>query len=146
MESDVYQHTQIGWLMVGLLGVGLFAAVLMFVHGGSEARWAGGIIAVVLLITTMLFSTLTVHVDEKHVTWWFGPGLWTYSVRSDRIADVQVVRTSAIEGWGIRFTSKGRLYNVSGFDAVGITLSDGAFIRVGTDEPDALCEAIQSAS
>jgi hypothetical protein len=142
----MYQHTQIGWLMISLLGVGLLTAALMFVYGGSEARWAGRIIAVVLLITTVFFSTLTVHVDEKRVTWWFGPGLWTYSVRSDRIEDVQAVRTSAIEGWGIRFTSKGRLYNVSGLDAVGITLSDGAFIRVGTDEPDALCEAIQSAS
>lgn len=141
----MYQHTQIGWLMIGLLGVGLVAAALMFVYGGTEARWAGGIIAVVMLLTTVFFSTLTVHVDEDHVTWWFGPGWWTYSVETDRIADVEVVRTSAIEGWGIRFTSKGRLYNVSGLDAVGLTLSGGAFIRVGTDEPEALQQAIRSA-
>lgn len=129
--------------MIGLLVIGLLAAVLMFVYGGSEARWAGGIIAGVVLITAVLFSTLTIHVDENHVTWWFGPGFWTYSVQTDRIEEVQVVRTSAIEGWGIRFTPKGRLYNVSGLDAVGMTLTDGALIRVGTDEPDALCQAIQ---
>jgi hypothetical protein len=145
MESDVYQHTQVGWLMIGLLATGLLAAGLMFVYGGSEARWAGGIIAGVVLITGVIFSTLTVRINESHVTWWFGPGFWTYSIQTDRIEDVQAVRTAAIEGWGIRYTMKGRLYNVSGLDAVGISLVDGAYIRIGTDEPDALCEAIQDA-
>jgi len=43
---------------------------------------------------------------------------------------------------GIHKTSRGWLYNVSGFDAVLITLHSGKGILLGTDEPERLRSAI----
>lgn len=143
METDVYHHTQVGWLTLAVLGMCALGAVLTGVYGEKLARWIGGSVGVVLVGAAVVFSTLTVRVDDESLTWWFGPGWWTYSIETDRIEDVEVVRTSVAEGWGIRYTPKGRLYNVSGRRAVGIRTSDGAFVRVGTDEPEALLEAIQ---
>jgi hypothetical protein len=34
------------------------------------------------------------------------------------------------------------LYNVSGFDAVELSLADGRRVRLGTDEPDAVVAAL----
>jgi hypothetical protein len=54
------------------------------------------------------------------------------------------VRNPWYYGWGIRITPDGLLYNVSGTRAVEITLTDGSKLRLGTDEPEALCQAIRS--
>jgi hypothetical protein len=48
-------------------------------------------------------------------------------------------------GWGIRWTPKGPLYNVSGFEAVEIRMLSGKSFRIGTDEPDLLRQAIDKA-
>ena len=53
-------------------------------------------------------------------------------------------------GWGIRiwFWPYMWIYNVSGFDAVEITMRDGKMYRIGTDVPTelemALCRAMRS--
>jgi hypothetical protein len=46
-------------------------------------------------------------------------------------------------GWGIHLTPYGWLYNVSGFDAVAITLRDGRKFALGTDDPHGLVDAIR---
>jgi len=56
-----------------------------------------------------------------------------------------VVRNRWWYGWGIRWTPRGWLYNVSGLAAVELTLTDGRRLRIGIDEPERLCEAIAQA-
>ena len=46
-------------------------------------------------------------------------------------------------GWGIHLTPYGWLYNVSGLDAVAITLRNGRKLALGTDDPDGLIAAIR---
>ena len=46
-------------------------------------------------------------------------------------------------GWGIRLTPYGWLYNVSGLEAVAISLRDGRKFALGTDDPDGLVTAIR---
>ena len=48
-------------------------------------------------------------------------------------------------GWGLRRTRRGWLYNVSGFDAVLLRLTNGRSVMVGTDEPRRLKTAIERA-
>jgi hypothetical protein len=43
---------------------------------------------------------------------------------------------------GIHLSRFGWLYNVSGFDAVAIILKSGKRFALGTDEPDALLQAL----
>ncbi|MBI2298568.1 MAG: hypothetical protein HYU66_06380, partial [Armatimonadetes bacterium] len=71
------------------------------------------------------------------------PGLIRNSALVQDIRSVECVRTNWWEGWGIHGTRRGWLYNVSGFDAVLITLEQGKSFMLGTDEPEVLAEALR---
>ena len=74
---------------------------------------------------------------------WFGPGVIRKRIPLDEIADVEATRTTFWQGWGIHWTTRGWLYNISGFDAVLVRLRTGKSLLVGTDEPEALANAIR---
>lgn len=141
--SNDYEHTQPGTLMivVGAISV-LVAAAAAYGNAGS-ARWVGLIIVLVMLITTWLFSSLTVIVNSKEMRWYFGPGIWTYRAALSNIESSHVVRNSWFNGWGIRAARGFRLYNVSGLDAVELKLQNGEIRRIGTDDPAGLAAALQ---
>lgn len=54
----------------------------------------------------------------------------------------EVTKSAPTEGWGIHFTPEGMLYNITGDKAVRIHLRSGKSLRIGTDEPVRLAEAI----
>ena len=100
----------------------------------------------VLFVLTWFFGSLTVEVDGEELRHFFGPGFWKKTYLLSDIEKVETVRNSWIFGWGIRLTPYGWLYNVSGLDAVEITLRSGRKFRVGTDEPEELFTALQPSS
>ncbi|NJN84219.1 MAG: hypothetical protein HC802_19360, partial [Caldilineaceae bacterium] len=59
------------------------------------------------------------------------------------IRAVAVTETKLIEGWGIHLTARGWLYNVSGWQAVAISLRSGRRLMLGTDEPERLVSALR---
>ena len=95
-----------------------------------------------LLFMTWLFGSLTVEVDDEELRHWFGPSFWKKSYQLLDIESSTVVRNSWFWGWGIRLTPNGWLYNVSGLDAVQLQLRSGRKLRIGTDDPQGLVEAI----
>jgi hypothetical protein len=46
-------------------------------------------------------------------------------------------------GWGIRYGSKGKAYNVSGSRGVLLTMKNGKRLLLGSQRPDELCQWIQ---
>jgi len=60
----------------------------------------------------------------------FGPGIIRKRVRLADIVGCEAIRIQWWYGWGIHLTPYGWLYNVSGFDAVAITLRDGQTSRL----------------
>jgi hypothetical protein len=97
----------------------------------------------IFAICGWLFHSLRIEVTDKELHWRFGPGLIRRQVPLSEIASAQPVRTNFIEGWGIHASRFGWLYNVSGFDAVAITLTSGKQFALGTDEPRKLADALQ---
>ena len=93
----------------------------------------------------MLFPTLTVVVERDRVRCFFGVGLIRRELRVSDIVAVSVVRNPWSYGWGLRLIPGGWLWNVSGLDAVELRLHDGKLFRIGTDEPNALHDAITTA-
>jgi hypothetical protein len=91
----------------------------------------------------VLFFSLTVEVADGELRWFFGPGLWRQRVALAEIAAVAEVPSRWWEGWGIHLTPRGWLYNVYGRGAVEIVLRSGRRFRLGTDEPQALLEALR---
>jgi hypothetical protein len=133
-----YAHTQRATLLVVMM---MAASAIFIVIGFAVCRpvllAAPGLIAV-----GWLFHSLTIEIGDDELRWRFGPGLMGKRTPLNEIVSAQVVRTNVLEGWGVHYSRYGWLYNVSGFDAVAITLRDGKRFCLGTDEPEKLSAAL----
>ncbi len=76
--------------------------------------------------------------------WRFGPGFWTCRLPLADIEKVAIVRNRWTNGFGIRMAPGFRLYNVSGLDAVELRLKSNEIMRIGTDDPQGLANALPS--
>ncbi len=100
------------------------------------------LLLVVLPIVTVLmiasFGSLTVmgHPDRLEIR--FGIGWIRRSWPIREIVGVEPVRNHWFHGWGIRWLPGAFLYNVSGLDAVELTLRGGTRVRIGTPDPSGL--------
>jgi len=131
-----------------VMAILLSLAIVLFVPfqpGEEFARWILAASILILVVVAVLFRSLTITIEGGRLAWSFGPGIIRKAVSVAGIASVEATRTSVIAGWGIHWTPRGVLYNVSGRDAVHIRQSDGGQFLLGTDEPAKLVEAIRAA-
>jgi hypothetical protein len=142
----VYRHTQSGALVRWGLGIGAAFALLILVpmaRSGTAAALIPAIVLVALGVGVWLFGALTVEVSDERVAVWFGPGWIRKTIPIATVRAVESVRNRWYWGWGIRLTPHGWMYNVSGLDAVELSLDGGKRFRIGTDEPGRLEYAIR---
>lgn len=123
--------------------VGVFA--FAFITSGTELLPQLISIVVVFGLLISLFFQLTVSIDETYLRIAFGIGLIRKQWRLDDLVDARPVENSWWWGFGIRLSPHGWLYNVDGLRAVEFQKTDGSVFRIGTDEPEKLIEAFQSA-
>ncbi|MDG4551903.1 MAG: hypothetical protein P9F19_01735 [Candidatus Contendobacter sp.] len=143
MRLRYYRHTQFGAVVAGiLLSLSAVAVGAELMTGPSALTVVGPVLMAVFLL---LFGTLTVEIDETHLRFRFGIGLIRKSIPLAEIVEARPVRTTWADGWGIHYTARGWLYNVSGWEAVEITLVSGQRLRLGTDEPQHLTQALLAA-
>jgi uncharacterized integral membrane protein len=141
-EVMTYTHTQLGTLMLVVFPV--IAAVGIAISWMS-GRWLPAIITIIVAVVPgLLFSSLTVEVNKDELRWYFGPGFWDYRLPLSDIKRVAVVSNDWRMGWGIRMAPGFRLYNVSGFDAVELRIGANDVVRIGTDNPQGLADALTS--
>lgn len=143
-----YRHIQSGHLVLVAVGLGLLAIVIVgsgtllaeFDWGAFAAIVGSGM---VLAVSLLLFTTLTVAIREEALEVRFGPvGLVKKRFLLRDVESCQAVRNRWWYSWGIHLTPHGWLFNVSGLDAVELTMRNGKTYRIGTDEPEALEQAI----
>ena len=136
-----YRHTQFGTAIVApLLLVAALAVGVGTLTGVTLIAVLGPALMAVFLA---LFYALTVEI--VHLRFRFGIGWIRKRVPLAEIVAVEPVRNSWWYGWGNHRTPHGGLYNVSGREAVEITLTSGQRLRLGTDEPRRLAQALQAA-
>jgi hypothetical protein len=142
-----YAHTQIGYLIIFVLfSATVFVAVTAIAAPSDRGVLViDGTIELILLICAIVFSKLTIKIDEETLQACFGIGLIRKKVLLSSIVGCEPIRIRWYYGWGIHLTPYGWLYNVSGLDAVAITLGSGRKFALGTDDPQGLVSAIQSA-
>lgn len=143
--NQSYRHRQVGALM-GILALVALLVGLVLIRTlslrGEEYSWAiVGIPLFITMITLGLFSVLEISIDAQTLNWRFMPFI-RKSVSLADIAEAKPTRTSFIYGWGIHYTDRGWLYNVSGFGAVHVRMRDGKQFMLGSDEPMVLADAI----
>jgi hypothetical protein len=140
-----YEHTQIGYLIICVL----FAATVCVAITGIVAPPDRGVLLIdatielILLICAIMFCKLTIKIDEETLQACFGIGLICKKVPLTEIVACDPIRIRWWYGWGIHLTPYGWLYNVSGLEAVAITLRSGRRFALGTNDPDGFVTAIR---
>lgn len=138
----MYHHTQIGHVTRFAALAGAAAAAVAFLAiGAPPAAW---VVVAVAGLVGFGFGSLTVEVTHDRLTFWFGPGVLRRSFPLADIDSFTAVTNPWWYGWGIHFTPRGWLYNVGGLRAVELALQSGRTLRVGTDEPEVLCQVIKT--
>ncbi|MBR9699181.1 hypothetical protein GOV09_01855 [Candidatus Woesearchaeota archaeon] len=134
----MYKRTQIGYLI--LFSFLITIALIFYLSSQEEApvEWLVGF----FFLLIPLFSTLTVSVTDR-ITVRFGIGLIRKNFVLEDIVSCKQVRNRWWYGWGIRYFGRGWLYNIHGLDAVELQFKNGKVARIGTAEPDKLCNAIK---
>jgi hypothetical protein len=140
----IYRHTQIGRAI--LYSTVITALVALLLAGLFPGARMGIVISVILLVVAGLFSRLTITIDDDYLRASFGPGLVLRKIKVAEIDSCDPIRIRWWYGWGIHLTPYGWLYNVSGFDAVVVTLRNRRRVSLGTDEPAQLAAAIRRAA
>ena len=142
-----YVHTQRNAGVVLLFGVAGAAMLASLAFPSVRSLPLGprltlAAAALAMIGAAFAFSALTIDVDDDRLTWHFGAGLLRKTVPLGEVAAAEATTTSWIEGVGVHLTTRGWLYNVGGRGAVLVTLRDGTWFLLGTDEPGALVRAL----
>ena len=139
----LYKHTQVGYfLIVSYSAVILLLGSLNIVTDFHPIPLAG---LIIMLIVVGIFATLTVKVNNRRMEIQFGLGFIRKGFLLKDIQAYRAVENPWYYGWGIRYTPRGWLYNVSGFTAIELQMKSGKIYRIGTDEPNNLAKALDEA-
>ncbi len=139
-------------LVVTLVVLVLFAWAQITARAEPPSIDSGTNLAVTAVMVLVLFilasfATLTVSIDGNYLQIKFGYGIFHTRFVVSEIVSVERVKNHWYYGWGIRLWlwPKMWIYNISGFDAVQITMKNGKVYRIGTDAPLELEAAIKRA-
>lgn len=138
----MYRHRQIGYVPIAI------GVLLSLALGGIASRRSpllGAVALVFIALGPLLLSYLTITIGEGELACHYGFGFWPRRFPLADIVDARLSPSSWVDGWGIRVTPEGMLYNVSGTGAVEIRMRSGTRVRLGSDEPDVLFRELQSA-
>jgi transcriptional regulator with XRE-family HTH domain len=142
---QTYNHKQ--WGVVLFIVIPILAACILLLN--QELRTipsiALGVLFGILTVVSILFSSMTIEVNESEISWFFGPGAFKKNILLEEVGTCKKVRNPIWMGFGIHAFGTGWIYNVSGLLGVEIELKGGSFIRLGTNEPDYLIRAIEDA-
>lgn len=143
MTAGRYRHTQTGYLIL-LIALGAALALTVYLMVVTNLNAIAVVVALVLAVLLVVFSSLTVEVGREAVAVRFGLGLVRRLIPLSKVKAVTVVHNPWYYGWGIRYIGGGWLFNVSRTAAVELRLETGARFRVGTDAPHELAQALRS--
>ena len=137
-----YEHTQIDHVIIWSL-----LAIILIASGGLIGspfhRGPPVVVSIILLVCLVLFYRLRITIEDETLLASFGTGIIRKRVRLAEIVGCEPSSHSLVVWLGIHLTPYGWLYNVSGFDAVAITLRDGKRFALGTDDLHGLVEALR---
>lgn len=140
-----YRHVQTGWAGLIALGIGFIVMVAAFASI-KRVNFPPGLfvsVALVFILSVCVFGKLVTEINSHEFSARFGVLGWPNKIVSlDEIAGVLPTRLSWLVGWGIRITTRGVVFNVSGRGAIIVGLNNGKQFLIGTDEPQILADAI----
>lgn len=142
-----YRHTQYG---TATFIVFLFTGILIAVVARqiiAEGRLLSAIFMLGLyLLGLLMFYSLTVEIAEAQLKFWFGIGLVRKTIALSEIQSTREIKNPWYYFWGIKSIPGGWFYAIAPGAAVEIALGDGRIVQLGTDQPEDLIRAIETAT
>lgn len=139
-----YQHRQ--W---GVVPLCIFLCIIVFlsadIFASSEIHAATGFALATSIACCFIFSSMTIIVTDNAISWHFTGGILKKTLLLKDISSYRNVRNPIWMGFGIRAFGTGWLYNVSGLLGIEIAMKSGAYVRLGSDEPNYLLDALERA-
>lgn len=137
-------------IVVALIVLAFFVWIYIMASAEPSSINSGPNLAVSAVMALVLFilasfATLTVSIDENYIRVKFGYGIFRKKIPLTEISSVKTVKNHWYYGWGVRLWLWPTMwiFNVSGFDAVEVTMKNGKIYRIGTDVPQELEVAIK---
>ena len=141
-----YRHTQFGALMFVVFFVTGIVIAFFFLSMLAEGRMAAALAMIGLyLLGLALFYAFTIEVSGGKLKFCFGIGGIGKSYALGEIQAAQEVVNPWYYFWGIKSIPGGWLYAIAPGSAVEVIFKNGKMIRLGTDQPQKLREAIDDA-
>lgn len=147
MSTVIYQRRQ--WLKALWISLPIITLIVFAFDftGKSEQQFIYPLIllASINVVVLLILSSFRITLNEQYLKWEFGYlGLPRWKLNYEDISKLEVCESTWYEGWGIRLTTEGMLYNASGKKALRIYKKNGKTLRLGTPEPDVLMRNIQN--
>lgn len=133
---EKYKHKQTGYVMLWAIFCVAFLSAFNFITLGFDIISFSILIFITLILIS--FASLTLVIDDDFLRIKFGYGLYKKKFLLKDIKSIRKVRNKWYYGWGIRWWNFIRIYNVSGFDAIEILMTNNRKYRIGTDDLDNL--------
>jgi hypothetical protein len=130
-----FDDSQFGYPVVAVLVIGI---ILTIASVSLETIGLSDYMIILAMVTALvLFYKLNIQVERGFLTVSFGQGMIAKRIRIAEIAACKRVTAPWFQGWG------GRIYNLTGTEAVEITFTSGKKLIVGAREAETLYEVIE---
>jgi hypothetical protein len=140
-----YQHRQTGALFIGIMVAVALVGAVRAARAGNRLGTLARNVALPAIVAT-LFGTMSTTIGRDALTVAFGPGLIHRTILLDEIDEVNVTSLPWYAGIGLHWMpGMGWIFNVAPGGAIEIRTTGGERLRVGSDEPEALRDAIREA-
>lgn len=139
-----YSNTQIGYpFFVACFSV-LATVFTITKLGLQETKGENDIIVLIVVLSIVLLMTfrLKVNIVDNKLELTYGIGLYKKRFDLTDVKKVTLVKNKWYCGWGVRISSEGTIYNISGFDGVKVDLQSGVSFIVGTNKPIELFQVL----
>jgi len=141
-----YRHTQYGTATVMLFLITGILIVVVALQIIAEGRPLSAIFMLGLyLLGLLMFTSLTVEIAEEQLRFWFGTGMVRKTIALSEIQSTRAIKNPWYYFWGVKSIPGGWFYAVAPGAAVEISLKNGKIIQLGTNQPDNLSQAIETA-
>jgi hypothetical protein len=150
-ESQGFNQWWIWAIILGVIGVSLYASIETIQMGDSLFNWTNFsvIISVFIIPVLFYFLTLKTRVEENGIYVRFIPfHLKEIFISWDQLEECYIRTYSPLGeygGWGIKYGlgGAGKVYNVSGNQGLQLVFKDGSRLLIGTQKPQELQEIVK---
>jgi hypothetical protein len=141
----LYERTQRGYVLISLI-VAAIAFEIWITAGAPAAVWINVPVVAILVITGVIFSSMTIRVSADRIDWCLGFRMFPNVVYLADITECTPRTLPLIAGLGLRTNDfRNWLVVVGGRSAVVMRLRSGRTLMLGSPEADRVCAIVNQA-